>query len=131
MEGTRETLLADLHAWSRERDGPRIFWLSGMAGTGKSAIARSFCRTLKDEGSLGASFFCSRTGSQQSDVSRILPTLATFLARSDLNYRSALLEVLETFPDVGYDNLDLQIARLLEKPFAVASGNTDSGCDER
>ncbi|KAJ7792036.1 hypothetical protein B0H14DRAFT_2395020, partial [Mycena olivaceomarginata] len=46
LEGTRVDLLADLRAWSRDPDVPRIFWLDGMAGTGKSAIARSFCHML-------------------------------------------------------------------------------------
>jgi hypothetical protein len=44
MEGTRVSLLNDLQQWSRDVTAPSIFWLGGTTGTGKSAIARSFCR---------------------------------------------------------------------------------------
>src|SRR5260221_2518414 len=47
MEGTRVSLLKDLEQWSMDVTSPPIFWLDGMAGTGKSAIARSFCRSLR------------------------------------------------------------------------------------
>ncbi|KAJ6455038.1 hypothetical protein C8R45DRAFT_597693 [Mycena sanguinolenta] len=38
LKGTRVKILADLQAWSQDPHAPRIFWLDGMAGTGKSAI---------------------------------------------------------------------------------------------
>ena len=63
MKGTRTQILKELRAWSRDPNAPRIYWLNGMAGTGKSAIARSFCRTLHDDDLLGGSFFCARGGS--------------------------------------------------------------------
>ncbi|KAF7364763.1 hypothetical protein MVEN_00346200 [Mycena venus] len=39
LDGTRVDLLANLQAWSRDPNSLRIFWLDGMAGTGKSAVA--------------------------------------------------------------------------------------------
>ncbi len=64
---------------------PPIFWLDGMAGTGKSAIARSFCRLLHGN-RLGGSFFCLGGHESRANVKRILPTLAWFLARQDSQY---------------------------------------------
>jgi adenylylsulfate kinase-like enzyme len=52
--------LRDLQRWSTDPAAHRIFWLDGMAGTGKSAIARSFCRFLHENSLLGGSFFCLR-----------------------------------------------------------------------
>ncbi|KAJ7833331.1 hypothetical protein B0H14DRAFT_2178507, partial [Mycena olivaceomarginata] len=72
LEGTRVDLLADLRAWSRNPDSPRIFWLDGMAGTGKSAIARSFCHMLRDDKQLGGSFFCLRGDANRGNPTRIL-----------------------------------------------------------
>jgi len=37
----------------------RIFWLNGLAGTGKSTIAQTFAEMAFADGKLGASFFCS------------------------------------------------------------------------
>ena len=46
MKGTRVAILEDLLAWAIDPDSPRIFWLDGMAGTGKSTIALSFSLSL-------------------------------------------------------------------------------------
>ncbi|KAK6511579.1 hypothetical protein TWF481_000494 [Arthrobotrys musiformis] len=57
LPGTRVDLLKDLNDWIVDPKETRIFWLCGMAGTGKSTISRTFARILSDNGQLGASFF--------------------------------------------------------------------------
>jgi adenylylsulfate kinase-like enzyme len=94
MEGTRVSLLRDLQRWSTDPAAHRIFWLDGMAGTGKSAIARSFCRFLDQNSLLRGSFFCLRGNESRANVKRVLPTLAWFLTRQDSDYRESLLDVL-------------------------------------
>ncbi|EMD36498.1 hypothetical protein CERSUDRAFT_138171 [Gelatoporia subvermispora B] len=120
MEGTRVDLLDDIGAWSRDPGVARVFWLNGMAGTGKSAIARSVCHKLHEAGTLGASFFCSRE--IRNDVTRIIPTLAESLARRNTAYRLALLDVLREEPDVGHYTVPRQVEHLLEKPLRDAFG---------
>ena len=46
--------------WGTSRRDKCIFWLNGMAGTGRSTIARTVARAFYDQGRLGASFFFSR-----------------------------------------------------------------------
>jgi hypothetical protein len=58
--GTRVDILQQILAWGTSRDGERIFWLNGMAGTGKSTISRTIAQSLADMGILGASFFFKR-----------------------------------------------------------------------
>ena len=41
MAGTRTSVLIDILAWSADQNAPRIFWLSGMAGTGKSQVIKA------------------------------------------------------------------------------------------
>ena len=90
LAGTRVGVLADLREWSGDAHAPSVFWLNGMAGTGKSAIARSFCFDLRRESLLGGSFFCSHRGStDQSDVRRIIPTLAISMALRDWRFNTA------------------------------------------
>ena len=120
MEGTRTQLLNYLDVWSKDRAGPRIFWLDGMAGTGKSAIARTFCRTLRGSALLGGSFFCSRGTGSRENARRILPTLAWFLARRDSKYRAAILSILSDIPNIADETIDLQIEHLLKEPLRKA-----------
>ncbi|KFY18112.1 hypothetical protein V492_00137 [Pseudogymnoascus sp. VKM F-4246] len=44
LPGTRVELLNEITTWGNTSDGPCIFWLSGMAGTSKSTIARTVAR---------------------------------------------------------------------------------------
>ncbi|EMD30672.1 hypothetical protein CERSUDRAFT_145846, partial [Gelatoporia subvermispora B] len=120
MEGTRVDLLDDIGTWTRDPSVARVFWLNGMAGTGKSAIARSVCQKLREAGALGASFFCSRE--IRNDVTRIIPTLAESLARRNTAYRLALLDVLREEPDIGHYTVPRQVEHLLEKPLRDAFG---------
>lgn len=117
MDGTRIGILDELKTWYKDPNGSRIFWLDGMAGTGKSAIARSFCHMLQSDGSLLGSFFCSRRGLvEQGDVLRILPTLSISLALRFPSYKWSLLSVLQKYPISPHANLQLQFKRLLESP---------------
>jgi hypothetical protein len=77
LEGTRTSALALLHDWARSCSPAfGIFWLSGMAGTGKTTIAKTFCDQLALEGTLGSSFFISRQDKARQDLRNILRTLA-------------------------------------------------------
>ncbi|KAJ7676166.1 hypothetical protein B0H14DRAFT_3908718, partial [Mycena olivaceomarginata] len=115
LQGTRVDLLADLRAWSLEPNSPRIFWLDGMAGTGKSAVTRSFCRILRKNKRLGGSFFCLRGDASRGNPKRILPTLAIQLASQHVAYKSALLAALDA--GISSDaNLEIQVEELLKKP---------------
>ena len=116
MEGTRVSLLNDLQRWSMDVTAHRIFWLDGMAGTGKSAIARSLCCFLQKERLLGGSFFCLRGNESRGNVRRILPTLAWFLARQDTQYRESILPILRNAPDVVDYTVERQFEFLIENP---------------
>ena len=92
MEGTRVKLLDELLAWSHEPDGSRIFWLNGMAGTGKTTIAYTVAEQCSTYGVLGASFFCSRSIADCNDPSNIFPAIAYQLGRFYKPYRERLAE---------------------------------------
>ena len=65
MAGTRLGVLSKFVVWIKD-DPLFIFWLAGMAGTGKTSIAVSLCRILRNDPAIffGGGYFCSRsTGS--------------------------------------------------------------------
>jgi len=74
-------VLAEIRAWIYDRKDERcIFWLEGMAGTGKSTIARTIARELHGSGHLGASFFFSRGGGDVGHAALFVTTVARQLA---------------------------------------------------
>ncbi|KAG8714943.1 hypothetical protein FRC08_011224 [Ceratobasidium sp. 394] len=111
---TRQQILTELKNWANDANSPKIFWLNGMAGTGKTTIAYSFCSELEHQ--LGASFFCCRTLPECRDMARIIPTIAYQLARSSLPFQHALCEVLGNSPDTSARGIPLQFEKLVRDP---------------
>lgn len=56
LADTRVNLLREIYSWADGKDERLIFWLNGLAGTGKSTIARTVARNYFDKKRLGASF---------------------------------------------------------------------------
>jgi hypothetical protein len=81
LEHTREDVLSKLYDWVNQYS-PRlsIFWLAGMAGTGKTTIAKTFCDRLVQDGQISATFFASRQAVDRQDPSNIVRTFAYDLA---------------------------------------------------
>lgn len=125
--GTRVELLEHLKAWSLDVNSPAVFWLTGLAGTGKSTISRSFCRFLDDEVSdggrrrLAGSFFISRQNEKLRDPSAIVRVLAYGLALQDRSVRSTVLDNLKNDPDLVKARLSKQVELLVAQPLAHAS----------
>jgi len=122
---TRQKILEDLMKWAKDPDSPRMYWMNGMAGTGKTTIAYSFCEQLQEKGLLGANFFCSRSLAECSDVHHIIPTTTRQLALSCPQFASAILEVLKG--DFQMPSFRNQFKRLLLEPFqSISESITDT-----
>ncbi|TDL19129.1 hypothetical protein BD410DRAFT_450951 [Rickenella mellea] len=75
LEGTREDILLKVHEWA-DNDSPLLFWLNGLAGTGKTTIAHTIAEYYDKRGQLGASFFFSRDQQHRRETRHLFPTLA-------------------------------------------------------
>ncbi|KAB5592070.1 hypothetical protein CTheo_4522 [Ceratobasidium theobromae] len=115
-ENTRVAVLSDLNNWSHDPSAADMYWMDGMAGTGKTTIACSFSRQLEAQKQLAASFFCSRLSPECRMVARIVPTIVYQLARYSIPFQGALCEVLGNDPDIGTTNIPKQFERLLAEP---------------
>jgi hypothetical protein len=95
LPNTRVQVLQEIMAWAsgetgRGADdsgssngsggGERVYWLNGMAGTGKSAIARTVARKCFDAGRLAGSFFFSRGGGELESARKLVTTIARQLS---------------------------------------------------
>ncbi|KAF8737166.1 WD40 repeat-like protein, partial [Rhizoctonia solani] len=124
---TRTQILLELDQWAADRQTPNIYWMSGMAGTGKTTIAYTFAESLKARGLLGASFFCTRASSECQDVGRIMPTIAYQLARYSMSFQSAVVKALESDPDIGTRAITEQCERLIKEPLSRVKDDIPDG----
>ncbi|KAG6325708.1 hypothetical protein ID866_13381, partial [Astraeus odoratus] len=100
LEGTRTAILTEIVDWicAAENDAHRVLWLHGQAGKGKSAIAHTVAKWLKDHDRLG-SFFCfalSRIADRRHE--KIFTTIARDLADHNSHFRHAVADI------IGHDN---------------------------
>jgi len=92
---------------------PPVYWLNGLAGTGKSTIAQTIAERLFADGRLGASFFCSRDFEDRSNLHFIFPTLAVQLARRYAEFRSIFIPLVQSDPGIAYESLYNQMDKLI------------------
>jgi len=119
MKGTRRDILSQLECWLNDEEDKRVFWLNGLAGTGKSTIAQTFAEMSFADGKLGASFFCSRDFDNRSNLRTIFPTLAFQLAHQYPPFRKELLPVLIAGPGIGRETLCSQMEKLIVGPLKI------------
>ena len=122
LNGTRKSVLMQIECWSEGQQN--VFWLNGLAGTGKSTIAQTFAERMFADGRLGASFFCSKDSVDRSDLQAIFPTLAFQLALKYPTFRDKLLQVLKATHDVRKESLCSQMERLVVGPLKEINTST-------
>jgi hypothetical protein len=83
-------VLQEIETWVRTPHSPCVFWLNGLAGTGKSTIAATVCERLENKQLLGASFFVSRQHVDRRDASDIVRSIAHELALRNCRLAEAL-----------------------------------------
>lgn len=94
LTDTRVDLLREIYNWADGQDERCIFWLNGLAGTGKSTIARTVARKYYKQKRLGASFFFSRGGGDISHAEKFVGTIATQLAETSDTFKSLLVDAI-------------------------------------
>jgi hypothetical protein len=116
LEGTRVNLLKEIEEWSADPEGRYIFWLNGMAGTGKSTIARTVARKLDTKGCLGANFFFSRDSVDLNNAERFFITLAFHLTRVSPTLKNYICDAIADPPKINTVKLQDQWERLILRP---------------
>ena len=92
LSGTREEVLEAISHWVHSDSG-RLLWLTGGAGTGKSAIAHTIAARFSFLQRLGSSFFYAR-GQAGHDPQGLFSTFARDLADLDPNFRQELASTI-------------------------------------
>jgi hypothetical protein len=97
-------------------DGKSIFWLSGMAGTGKSTIARTIAQLFASRGQLGASFFFKKGEGERGNASRFFTTIATDLVAHEPGMLPGIKKALNRDPAISQKALKDQFEKLILQP---------------
>jgi hypothetical protein len=118
LNGTRVTILGQIRAFLQDTADVNSFWLSGIAGSGKSTIAQSAAveATLLAD-CIVASFFFSRRGpAELRNSSFVFPTLACQLSLADAGFRKRLSGIIEEQPNILEEDPISQYKSLIVEP---------------
>ncbi|RPB19119.1 hypothetical protein L211DRAFT_744915, partial [Terfezia boudieri ATCC MYA-4762] len=120
LPGTRIDICQQIMDWFEDPKGECIFWLNGMAGTGKSTISRTVAWDLAEKKRLAASFFFSRGRGDISHAGQFFTTIAAQLARSLPALRPLISKAIEENFDILKQGLSEQWKHLILNPLKNA-----------
>ncbi|KAF5323731.1 hypothetical protein D9619_012972 [Psilocybe cf. subviscida] len=119
--GTREEVLAKIEVWidakepnSRE---PRIFWLSGPAGAGKSAIVQTLAERCMARSVPMANFFFFRADATRNHARPVVATLLFQLVKLYPKLKPLIEDALVENPIIFNQAVHDQFEHLIKDPF--------------
>ncbi|KAL8403221.1 hypothetical protein RB594_008470 [Gaeumannomyces avenae] len=120
---TRVDLLADIHKWIEDPNGKSIFWLRGMAGTGKSTISRTVAKTLADTNVPSASFFFKKGEGDRGGAAMFFTTIVTQLLHQLPALASHVRNAIENDPAIVDKSKKEQFEKLFLEPLDKCMGD--------
>ena len=126
LPDTRVDILCQIMKWSADSCQKTIFWLNGMAGTGKSTIARTITRTLTEQKRLAANFFFSRGRGDLSHTGRLFSTVAIQLAATSPRLKHYICEAIAQNDSISRQSMRDQWTKLVYQPLLRLGGDPRS-----
>ncbi|KAK1970749.1 hypothetical protein LY78DRAFT_627386 [Colletotrichum sublineola] len=122
LPNTRVELLKELDQWINNPSAETIFWLNGMAGTGKSTISRTVAQSLANMDQLGASFFFKRGEGDRGHASKFFTTIASQLTTHLPMLALHVKNAIDADPAIHTKFLREQFNRLIFEPLEKLQG---------
>ncbi|POR38488.1 Uncharacterized protein TPAR_01313 [Tolypocladium paradoxum] len=119
---TRVDLLRQVFEWAHDDQAETIFWLNGMAGTGKSTISRTVARSFARDGTLGATFFFRRGETDRSSISKLFTTIVADLASRNPEFAVAVEDVIAADSAILRKSAQEQFDGLILRPLDSVTG---------
>jgi tetratricopeptide (TPR) repeat protein len=112
----REWLVDILEDWRLGRADARLFWLTGLPGTGKTAFSAWI--TAMHRGNVVGLNLCRWDLRERCEAARVVRTLAWLVARRAQDYRAQLLRLMHRVDREALDRMDAPTLfdRLLVQP---------------
>ncbi|KAF9521482.1 hypothetical protein CPB83DRAFT_900667 [Crepidotus variabilis] len=124
LEGTRMTALEEINEWkckTVEEQNPEMIWVTGSAGSGKTAITQTVYEHFKAEGLLvvQTSFFRS---TDCTDLKYLPLSIAYQLAVANSLLKAVIEAVVQADPAVINAPINVQLQRLVLGPISETTG---------
>lgn len=113
---TRLDALADIDRWIEDPSTKCIFWLNGMAGTGKSTISRTLAARVSQRHTPMASFFFKKGEDDRGRADLFFTTIANQLVQQLPCITSAIREVIDADPAISDKTKTEQFKKLILNP---------------
>ncbi|KLO07595.1 hypothetical protein SCHPADRAFT_945135 [Schizopora paradoxa] len=121
-EGTCDNIQEKIKEWATCNDdnGKQLMWLSGLAGTGKSTLAKTIATWAdKEKNFLGSSYFFLRGDMKLGKPALVIPTIAYHLSGFDPSLTEHIEKRLEEKNGyILHQEFTEQFKKLIEEPLA-------------
>ncbi|KAK2926959.1 hypothetical protein FoTM2_012133 [Fusarium oxysporum f. sp. vasinfectum] len=118
LPNTRVDLLNQISEWVKDSNSQKLFWLNGMAGTGKSTVARTLAQSFSQSGHLGASFFFKRGESDRDGLSKFVSTICAQLVESRPTLALHIKATIDSDPHVFDKTTREQFSKMIVQAFS-------------
>src|SRR5437762_3701642 len=118
---TRVDLLRQIYEWADDPQSEAIFWLNGMAGTGKSTISHTVARAFANSGHLGASFFFKRGDGDRGKADKVFTTIASQLVLNEPTLAAHIKHTIDSDPAIVGKTTREQFEKLVLTPLSRIS----------
>jgi hypothetical protein len=137
---TRDGLLEDIWTWITAPSATgtaEIYWLTGVAGAGKTAIAHSVAQHCSERGLLVSSFFFDRKTSGLNDPQALFSTIAYDLCKANSEFAKQVALAIELDRSLASCKISRQFKELVLRPshsnlvgriFVIVVDALDEGC---
>ncbi|KAH7919679.1 hypothetical protein BV22DRAFT_1074955, partial [Leucogyrophana mollusca] len=128
LPATRQELLSRIISWVTDINCEQnVFWLHGVAGSGKSTVSTTVANYIREMHHLGAFIFFDRGFADQSHPSKVIRTLAHKLGTFDKRIGKAISDAMEGYPGIKDASLLTQFTELLVKPLSSLASLQNEG----
>ncbi|KAJ5955491.1 hypothetical protein N7501_009770 [Penicillium viridicatum] len=126
LADTRSEILSHIISWIASDDigNERIYWMSGMAGMGKSTIAGTISEYCLAQGYIVVSFFFSRESSSRDKTDRLVPTIVRQLMDSSEVLKHYVCSALREYHGHFDRPADEQWKSLIQEPLEALQRTT-------
>ncbi|PVF98472.1 hypothetical protein CPB86DRAFT_784708 [Serendipita vermifera] len=124
MKGTRLAILEEARKWMVDNDVPQLLWLNGVAGSGKSTVAKQLSEEWKVKSCLAGRFFFSRDAKETRSPKFFFSTIAQQgLSHLGPAAQTAVALGIRKLRDPVSATLEEQCSEIFEGPLQAIDSN--------